>query len=220
MGLKGFNLLQGNTAPPDLWDKTYAWVTNIGRIIVIIVQIVVIMSFLIRIVVDTQTKNLKEEEKAREQILTSFKQQEIEFRNLQTQFQAYKDIWNISSSYSDIFKEILSYMPKRAREINISIKDNIISVKGESEVSLIGTFESKLKNSKNFSNVQVLEVESLSSNTRSDTRNSNTNIALFGFKIEVKEELLKEREQINAIPPVQNSEISVPQNNITNNLTQ
>jgi hypothetical protein len=190
MSLKGFNLLQGNTAPPDAWDMVYAWVTQVGRVIVIVVELIVILAFGARVVIDTQGKNLLEAEKQNSTRLTAFKQKELQFLDRQQRFSAYKGIWDLSSTYTAATREIVKSMPRDVEELSISIRDNVVTYKGIARTSDISTFETALKNATTlFSDVLVLEVESEGSGTGARARSS------FGIKIEIKPEILAARQK-------------------------
>jgi hypothetical protein len=188
MGLKGFNLLQDNTAPPDMWDKIYDWVSRVGRAIVIFVEIIVILSFGARVVIDTQAKDLEEQEQQLNTTLVALRQSENNYRDMQDRFRNYKDIWGFAATYSEIFTNITDERPNNLDELRINIQDRTINFRGSATLREIGSFEETLKASEDFELVEVFEVESESGLNDSRTQ------ASFGIRIIVKPELIRTRD--------------------------
>ncbi len=200
MSLRGFNLLQDVTRPQDVWDKIYDWVVNVGRIIVIAVEGIVILSFVIRIGIDVQAKDLMKAEKLDSQQLVALKPNEIRFIDMQSRFTDFKNIWNVASSYSNIFSEIIALLPERLHEPNLILKGNLITISGESSVSDIENFENALKNSEKYDDVQVSEIETISSNSSSGSPKAN-----FSMRILIKNNFIQNREQIGSTEPTEQS---------------
>lgn len=189
MSLSGFNLLQDNTLPPDIWDKVYDWVNKVGRVVVVIVELIVVVAFAARIVVDTQAKNLQEDEKTFQTRLDAYRDTELIFRDYQQRFTAYKDIWNNSSTYSNVVGEVLKEIPASVSELNLSFQGTATSLSGKAPVADVGTLETSLKNSPDFTDVQVPNLETTGNKSGNNTAN-------FGMKITIKPELIKNRPAI------------------------
>lgn len=191
MSLRGFNLLQNNE-PPDAWDKIYDWVTNTGRVIVIVVELIVVASFFVRIVVDTQTKNLQEEEKQLTQTLLSLAGNESKFRDYQERFNTFRAVWNGASSFTEAMNELNRIViPARIDELSININGQNISIRGIATGSSLKTLEEQLRASTKFASVRVPQLE------------SGANVELgrsYNISIEVviKNEILQARTQITS----------------------
>lgn len=203
MSLRGFNLLQDVTRPQDVWDKVYDWVVNVGRIIVIVVEGIVILSFVIRIGIDVQAKDLMKAEELDSQQLVALKPNEIRFIDMQARFSDFKTIWNVGSSYSDVLSEIIDLLPSRLKEPNVIFKGNLLTISGESSVSKIENFENALKNSEKYDNVQVSEIETLSSSSSSGSPKAN-----FSMRILIKTNFIQNREQIGTAENTEQSNTS------------
>lgn len=186
-------MLQGNTPPPDMWDKIYAWVNRAGRMIVIVVEVIVIASFIVRVVVDTQTKDLLEKESQLAGILTAQKTQEHNYIQRQQKFFTYRSIWDSSASFAAVMAELEKYRPRSVEDLSITFKGNTITYRGLATNSQIESFESALKkNNTLFSEVQVLEVENIDPNATSGNKSN------FGIRIVVRAEALLQRPKISA----------------------
>jgi Tfp pilus assembly protein PilN len=190
MSLHGFNLLQGSVRPADSWDKINDWVTNVGRVIVMIVEIVVIVSFVARVFIDTQTKNLIEREEVNSQALAALRQREILFRDRQQRFDNYKTIWNASSSYAPLVADINSPLPRGVEDLTISLSGNLITLQGQARSEEVRNFENRLKASGLYSDVQVVELEQVGG-----TQGGSSNVFSFGIRILLTEDSIAQRQQ-------------------------
>lgn len=191
MSFHGFNLLQDAVRPADSWDKINEWVTNVGRIIVMVVELVVIVSFAARVVIDTQTKNLTEREAVNAQALAAFKDRELNFRDKQQRFENYKTMWDGASSYATIVQDVASPLPAGVTDLNIAISGNLISISGEASANEVRNFENRLKGSNKYADVQVVELEQVISGGQVSSSGRFT----FGIRILVKEEDLAQRQK-------------------------
>ncbi|MFW5702769.1 MAG: PilN domain-containing protein [Candidatus Dojkabacteria bacterium] len=204
MSLHGFNLLQGSIRPEDTWDRVNAWVNTAGRFIIIIVEMIVIGSFVARVVIDTQTKNLLEQEETNTQALAALRTQELDFRDQQERFETFRVFWDQGSTLAEVAAEVDSLRPRNIEELSISIRGELIDVGGEAATREIGDFENELKNSEFFSDVQVSEIEQLDEERGASSRSSSFNI-----RITLGEGVIQGRDQFNQVaqdPQTQNNQ--------------
>lgn len=197
MGLKGFNLLQDHTQPPDLWDKIYDWITKVGRVIVIVIELIVILSFGARIVIDTQTKALQEEVEQNAAVLDSLKSAEADFRDKQARFGSYREIWNNSSTYQDIIDSALDEIPTQIEGLNIRASGQTLSIQGTGANSNIERLENGLRNMEQLEEVRVAEL------VAEDLAGTGGNTSSFNITTLIREDLILGRSPIdreNAAP--------------------
>jgi hypothetical protein len=137
------------------------------------------------------------------QQLVALKPNEIRFIDMQARFSDFKTIWNVGSSYSDVLSEIIDLLPSRLKEPNVIFKGNLLTISGESSVSKIENFENALKNSEKYDNVQVSEIETLSSSSSSGSPKAN-----FSMRILIKTNFIQNREQIGTAENTEQSNTS------------
>jgi len=159
MSLQGFNLLRKQKTPPTAWEKIYSWVLGTARVIVIIVELVVVGSFVIRVIVDTQAKRLDKELESRDKTISSFAKSENRFREIQLKSDNYKGLWISSSTYSDMLKELDNQLSANFSNLTINASSEILTVRGAGDVSRISSFEDAIKQSTYFSNVETFEID-------------------------------------------------------------
>jgi len=166
MSLKGFNLLRKQSSPPTAWEKIYGWVLGTARVIVIVVELIVVASFVTRVVVDTQAKQLDKKLETRELSMAAFADAEADYRLTQKKTGNYKMLWQNSSDYATVLKELENYLNANFTNMNISIIDQELTIRAEGDVDKISIFEAQMKNSESFVNVETFELDRDSSGGR------------------------------------------------------
>ena len=150
MPKKAFNLLRPQVEPPTVWTKLYDYVVGTARIIVIVVELVVVVAFAIRIVVDVQSKNLDEEIAIKESIIATFAQAELRFREIQDKTRSFETIWTKSEEFSENYAEINNYLPATLAEFTVQITADTVFVTGSATNEDIQRMEESLNNSTRF----------------------------------------------------------------------
>jgi hypothetical protein len=151
-----FNLLKPVQPPPTFWDKTYDWILGKARVVILITELLIVFAFVAKVIVDTQARTKDEEIASLKAELGFYStQREPLFRDIQKRDSAYQRLWSISNSYTDIFKEIYSYMQNPSAELTVSADKNRVSILGYDDLSSVQNLETQLKASATFSSVFV-----------------------------------------------------------------
>lgn len=162
---KGFNLLKQQIEPPTVWTKIYDWMVSTARLIVIVVQILVVIAFGIRIVVDIQSNNLTDEVEEAEGRIRALQNSETKFRKIQNKTNSINLSRTNAVVFSDVFNEVNSYIPADASEVNIQLDEDTITISGKASVLQIGFMESSFKNSSTFRNTELVQIDSKGSSS-------------------------------------------------------
>lgn len=167
MALRGFNLLRMQLTPPTAWDKIYQWMVGTARVIIIVVEIIVVIAFGARVVVDTIAKNLDEKIERRDAELAAFRSTELEYRNIQQKTALYRELWTQSSDLAFYFDYINNLVRNYIGLITISLSNEEVNISGELPLSDVGILEEKMKADKLgsspnpiFTDVQLIDVDS------------------------------------------------------------
>lgn len=145
-----------------MWSKVYDWVLGTARIIIIFIEVIVLIAFVIRIVVDLRGKDLDSQIERGEAVLNVLKTSETQFRIIQAKTAAYQNIWTNTPDYSLLLENINSLLPVNTSisELTIYIDKEIITISGiaaktkEEDVRLL---ESNLKNNSPYLTDSALE---------------------------------------------------------------
>lgn len=153
---KGFNLLRPQIEPEGKWDKIYAWVNGTARIVVIFVELIVIVCFGVRVVVDRQARDLEKVLDKNKAQLDKVKDAEARIRQLQSDLQMYEGIWAQSSDYAPVVEEVYNYNPALFSAMSVSIDASEIKINGSASRDDIDSLEKVIKNSNMFYDQQLL----------------------------------------------------------------
>ena len=159
---KGFNLLKEQVEPPSVWTKIYDWVLGTARIVIIIVEVIVLIAFGIRILIDLQAKELDSKIEQSDAVMNVLLTSETSFRQIQNKTAAYETLWNGTMNYSDVVNNINSLLPVNTSITNltIAIDQENVTISGvadktrEEDVRLL---EENLKNNSPYLTDSVLE---------------------------------------------------------------
>ncbi|MEI7578641.1 MAG: hypothetical protein WCJ58_01220 [bacterium] len=158
---QGFNLLKQQVEPPTVWNKVYDWIVGTARLVVIVVEVIVVIAFVVRLIIDVQSADLDKKIQAKENQVTLFKESGSvdKYNRIQNKTKAFNDAWTETPIFSKIYAEINSYMPVSGEDININMDQNEISITGKASVKDIGILEVKFKSSSNLQWTEVNKIE-------------------------------------------------------------
>jgi len=167
-----------NLAEPkiDLAEEILDWSLKIGKILIILVEVVALSAFLYRFVLDIQVGNLESEIKLKQTVLYNFKDRENTYRNLQDRLSLATSLTKDNSKVFKIFNDILNLVPQGITVNNISLDESgIAMIINVNSVSALSSFTTGLKN---YSNVQSISVDKIESKTASSTLTVSMTITL------------------------------------------
>ena len=153
-----------NLLPKDPFFETSAgrvlnWSLNAGRYIVIFTEIIVILSFASRFVLDRRVTDLNESIYQKQLIIQSQEQFEHEFRLAQAKIQNYQQI-SQQDNLIEVFPVFQSIVPSDLRLEKLSVRqDNITGEALALSNNSLNTFISNLQLSPHFQNISVSRIE-------------------------------------------------------------
>lgn len=156
--LKSINLLEPIGVPDDTWTVMYKWVFNVGRYIILLVEIMVLFVFFSRFVLDKQNNDLTEDINNKVEILSNkeYRSDEVKYRNLQRLLIDYNKISNGQFKNSEIVASTLSAIPSGLVLQGYSFSIDRISLNLESmDLNKIKDYEFALKQNPEYSNVTL-----------------------------------------------------------------
>jgi hypothetical protein len=142
------------------FDKFIDWTLMIGHLIVIITEVVAIGAFIYRFSLDEKLVNLHSEIRKRQATISSMKNDENKFRNLQ-------DRITLASSFSEkgikTSENIINFaklIPEQVKINNLSLnKDQANTDVDVASVLLLSDFISSLKNSNVIKSISIDNIE-------------------------------------------------------------
>ena len=152
------NLLK--SSKNEIFEKFIDWALTVGRLLVIITEIVALSAFIYRFSLDRQLIDLHGKIKQEEAIVSFFKKKEETYRNLQ-------DRIKIASTYSikseekvKMSQDVISLAPQGMTFNEITISDNLINVAANFQAaSSLKAFVESLRNYKPVKSVSITQIE-------------------------------------------------------------
>lgn len=163
------------------------WALGIGRVLVILTEVVALSAFLYRFSLDRQLIDLHDTIKSKQAIINLLKKSEDTYRNLQNRLALAKTLIQSENLTNKTITDILSLAPSDVLFTNFTLSGNqiIIEVKTQSIASL-RNFVNVLKSYPQISSVDVNKIENRTTSgviimginaslKNSVTQNSDTN---------------------------------------------
>ncbi|KUK79488.1 MAG: hypothetical protein XD95_0357 [Microgenomates bacterium 39_7] len=154
-----------NLLPKDPFFNTrlgrfLSWSLGAGRYIVIFTELVVILCFASRFVLDRRVHDLNESIYQKQVVIQSQSDFEREFRLAQTKIQNYQQLEQ-QSNLVEIFPLLQQIIPNGLRLERLTIKENFLMGTGVAVSNeVLNDFISNLQLSPNFKNINVGRIES------------------------------------------------------------
>lgn len=156
---KGFNLLKTQIEPQTMWTKVYQWTTTTARGIMVIVELIIVLAFGVRVVVDLQFKNLNKDIATREEVIMVLQDSEHRLRNTQNRVSVHENLYLETYYYSNIYTELKRILPTTVRDLSVLINKDEVVIKGFADTETIARVESEFKKSSFFTKTELLNVE-------------------------------------------------------------
>ncbi len=172
---KGFNLLKTQVEPQTIWTKIYKWTTTTARAIMVLVELIIVVAFGFRVVVDLQFKNFNKDIAVKEEIMSVLQESETRLRSTQDRIALYEQLWRNTPYISNVYLEVSKIIPLAVEELNIQIVNGEITIRGFASTETIATIESGFKNSSLFTQTELSNIESQGNSTDSFVIKSKLN---------------------------------------------
>ncbi len=151
-----FNLLKPYKPPLTGWDKVYDWLIGKARVIMIVAEIVVAVTFVTKVVVDTQAAALEDEIRRKDTELKEFEfSTEPALRTMQNKVATYKSLWNTAPAYATILAEADSYVVNQGADFTLGFNEGTFTLAGEDSDTNLGLIELRFKSSELFKEVKT-----------------------------------------------------------------
>lgn len=160
---KSINFLEPINTPTDGWGNTIDWISQIGRGLLIIVEIVVVGIFASRFILDKQNNDLAEEINSRVTVLenNTWKQNTVKYDNIQKLLTDIQIVQSGQKLNSAVISEISGNIPTTLNVRSFSVSDRRISLSIDTtDFKSLKDYEDSLKNNQYYSDVKFNIVKS------------------------------------------------------------
>lgn len=141
-------------------DRFIAWALSVGRIVVILTEVIALSAFLYRFTLDRELIDLHEKIKQEQSVVLFLKDNEDAFRNLQNRINLAGTFGDSSTSKVLLLSDILSFAPANITFNTISVQEDRIRVTfNTNSVSSLSEYVKKLKAYDKIGSVIVEKIE-------------------------------------------------------------
>jgi predicted DNA binding CopG/RHH family protein len=154
---KSINFLETLYASSDIWSNAYVWLVNVGKYLLIAVQVVVLGVFFSRFVLDRKNNDLTEEINNNVVLLSneSWRKNAILFDNYQLLLEDVKKIRKGQEINSSQISELISGVPTTFDLGSFSYNEGRVSLQiMSSNLETVKNYESALKNNSDYHDVR------------------------------------------------------------------
>ena len=159
------NLVKG--ASSSFFNKFIDWALTIGRLLIILTEIVALSSFIYRFSLDRQIIDLHSKIRQQEALVSFFEEKEKVYRNLQGRIEVASKFSTTGKKTVGNFSEILGFAPFDMNFTTITITENSISIDASFQsASSLKIFVNSLKEYSPIESVSIDKIENRLSNAQ------------------------------------------------------
>ena len=154
---KSINFLEPINRETETLSSAIAWLSTVGKNLLIIVEIVVLMAFFARFIMDERSNDLTEKINAQVAVLENdtWRQSSVRYDNLQNLLVDIKGVENTQTLNSSVISEILSNIPMTLNVQNFSFNGSRVSLSLTTpNFKALKDYEDALKNNSYYSEVR------------------------------------------------------------------
>ncbi len=141
-------------------DKVINWALTVGRLLVILTELIALSSFLYRFSLDRQLIDLHSKIKQEQAIVAILKNNEDKYRNLQDRLSLASNFSKSRSSIPKIFQDVIKFAPPDMTFNSFTLNKNGINVDANVQTtSSLSSFVNSLTNYPAIKNVAINNIE-------------------------------------------------------------
>ena len=149
----------------DLIERVINWALSMGRVLVIVTELVALAAFLWRFGLDQQLIDLHTQIKQKQVIVAAFKKNEDEYRNLQDRLSIAANFSTVGAKKIEIYKNVLSFANSDVTYNKMSLSNEVISA--EVNVTSVNALTAFINSLKKYSAIQSVSIDKIETKTSS-----------------------------------------------------
>lgn len=112
----------------ELVNQVINWALTIGRILIIVVELIALSAFLYRFILDNQLRDINSRIKQEQQILSIQQRKEATYRNLQERLSLEASIMNQGKEKTKLITDILALSPEGINFTSLTYSKNQMNI--------------------------------------------------------------------------------------------
>lgn len=152
------NLIKNKGIP--LFDNFMNWALTIGRLIVILTEVVAVAAFIYRFSLDEKLIDLHSAIKQKQNIIAALKNDEDKYRNLQDRIAIASTFSEKTVKFNQTVEDIVSLMPNQLKIKNLILDKNKVSINIDTaSMSFLASFINSLKSYPGTKSINIENIE-------------------------------------------------------------
>lgn len=157
------NLVKGRKK--GFFDKFIRWSLSIGRLVVIVTEVIALSAFLYRFSLDMQLIDLHDKIVQKQSMVKLLKKNEDKYRNLQDRLAIASKLSNKGISMADFFKDVISLASTDVVFSDIFLTGDYIRIEAKAQsVTSLANFVKTIKDYPKIDSVSIDTIENKTSN--------------------------------------------------------
>jgi hypothetical protein len=153
------NLLPQTDFEQSFWGKFVRWAVTSGRYVLIGTELIIILAFLSKFVLETQIANLNQKITGQKNILDSQAGLETEFKGLQSRVKAANMMLNMNSNAAQTLTAVTEKVPPEVKLQSISINGELVKITaGALGEDGVGLFLTRLSADKQWKSIELTQI--------------------------------------------------------------
>lgn len=141
-------------------DRFVNWALSVGRVVVILTEVIALSAFLYRFSLDRQLIDLHSKIKQEQAVITYLKENEDTYRNLQNRLLLSTTLSKTGADKVDTLKDIIAFTPLGVSFNNITVQEDRVRIEAfAASASPLSDLVKEFKNYPKISNVIVEKIE-------------------------------------------------------------
>lgn len=141
-------------------DRFISWALSIGRVVVIVTELIALSAFLYRFTLDRELIDLHSKIRQEQSLLNLLKDNEETFRSVQNKLSLASNFANLGKGKVKIFKEIVEMAPSGMVFNNLTLQEDRVRINANlNSVSSLSNFVDSLKSYPKVDKVIIDKIE-------------------------------------------------------------
>jgi len=154
---QSIDFLQPVYSPTDIWSNAYLWLSEVGKYLLIAVEVIVLGVFLSRFIMDKKNNDLTEEVNSKVTLLSNdmWKNNAVLFDNYQSLLLDVRKVREEQEINSTVISELINGVPSSLKIKNFSFSRGKVSfLFTANNLDAIKNYEAALKNNSDYHDVK------------------------------------------------------------------
>lgn len=150
------NLLKKQT---NLIDRFVNWALTVGRLLVIVTEVVALSAFIYRFSLDRQLIDLHSKISQEQAIVNYLKDNEKAYRNLQDRLAIAANYGTLGENRYKVFRDIVGFTPTGMSYNNLSLYENRVKI--DANVDSVSSLKAFVSNITNYSAIDSVSLDKI-----------------------------------------------------------